>query len=108
MGLVSKNARCRASTLVISDRTENSAAPSDRRQSVGRDQAELVGRLDLVAADEVRHRGVLGRRPEQADALDQEARNEQPRQRRLLRHDQMRKRNGEEQAEAEQVARRPW
>jgi hypothetical protein len=62
----------------MSASTENSAGPDDRRDAVGRDQAELVGRLDLVAAHQVRHRRVLGRHPEQAHAFDQEAGGQQP------------------------------
>ena len=76
-----KKCRCRASTFVISDSTENSPAPSTGVSAVGGDQAELVGRLDLVAPHQVRHRRVLGRHPEQAHALDQEARDQQPGQR---------------------------
>ena len=77
--------------------------PEHRREPVGRDQAELVGRLDLVAADKIRHRRVLRRRPEQTDALDQEARDVQPGERLALRHEQMREWNREEQPEPEHV-----
>ncbi len=53
----------------------------DRRGSVGRQQAQLVGLLEPVARYQVRHRGFLGRNPEQAQGLDEERRDEQPPQR---------------------------
>ena len=68
------------------------------RDAVGHHQGELVRRLDLVrAAQQVRHRRVLGRDPEQRADLDEEGGDEQPPQR-------ADERDREEQPEAQQVA----
>ena len=54
----------------------------DHRDAVGHDEGELAGRLHLIgAAQQVRHRGVLGRDPEQRAHLDQQRGDEQPPQR---------------------------
>jgi hypothetical protein len=59
----------------VQAREQNGRA--DRRDAVGRDQAQLVGGLDLIPANQVRHRSVLRRVPEQADTLHQKAGHEQ-------------------------------
>ena len=73
-----KNSNRSASTRVSSASRENTSAAATGRDPVRRDEADLVGRLQLVLADQVGHRGFLRRDPEQADALDQERRDEQP------------------------------
>ena len=71
----------------------------DHRDAVGHHQRQLVRRLDLVrAAQQVRHRRVLGRDPEQRADLDQQGGDEQPPQR----ADQ---RDRQEQPAAQHVAR---
>jgi hypothetical protein len=54
----------------------------DRREhggeAVGGDERELVGRLQLVLAQHVRDRGLLGGDPEQREGLDEELGHEQP------------------------------
>jgi hypothetical protein len=70
---------------------------SDRRRPIGDDQAELVGRLEAVARHQVRHGGLFGRHPEQADDLDQDRGDEQPPQR-------AHQRNRAEQHETQDVA----
>ena len=70
----------------------------DDRDAVGHHQRQLVRRLDLVrAAQQVRHRRVLGRDPEQRADLDEQRGHEQPPQR----ADQ---RDRQEQPEAQEVA----
>ena len=70
----------------------------DHRDAVGHHQGELVRGLDLVrAAQQVRHRRVLGRDPEQRTHLDEQGGHEQPPQR----PDQG---DRQEQREAQQVA----
>ncbi len=54
------------------------AGAEHRRQPVRRDETELVGGFDLVAAHQVGDGRVLGGHPEQAHALDQEAGDQQP------------------------------
>ncbi len=54
------------------DRQQREEQSGDRRRAVGGEQAELVGLLQLVARDQVRYRGVLGRQPEQRCARGQE------------------------------------
>ena len=56
----------------------NTMDASHRGEPVGGDQAELVGRLQLVPAEHVRDGGLLGRDPEQGERLDQELGHEQP------------------------------
>ncbi len=65
---------------------------TQRRRTVCGDQAQGVRRRESLHRHQVRHTGVLGRVPEQADALDQQGCDEQPHQR----PDQW---NGDEQAE---------
>ena len=73
------------------------AGSGDHGDAVGHHQRELVRRLHLVrAAQQVGHRRVLGRDPEQRAQLDQEHRDEQPPQR-------PDDRDRDEQAEPEQV-----
>ena len=89
----------------VGDQREDGEQPGaeHRCHAVGRDQAELVGRFDLVAAHQVGHRRVLRRHPEQADALDQEAHHEQPDQRAALVDPQVRERDRQEEHEADEV-----
>ena len=79
------------------------AGTEHRREPVGGDQAELVGRLDLIAAHQVRHGRVLGGHPEQAHALDQEAGDQQPGQRLPVVDEQVRQRDRQEQPEPDDV-----
>ena len=53
-------------------REQTEDQPGDRGGAVGGEQAQLIGLLELVRGDQVRDRGVLGRRPEQRRAGGQE------------------------------------